>query len=60
MISGIVTGILLASFIGIAAWAWSSRQRARFDDAARLPFDEPAGAGRTAVPHEGDDAEGRP
>ena len=42
MISGIVSGVLLVSFIGIAAWAWSSRQRERFDEAARLPLrDEP-------------------
>ena len=38
MISGIVTGILLASFLGITAWAYSSRNRARFDDAASLPL----------------------
>jgi len=42
MISGIVTGVLLASFLGITVWAWSSRQRERFDDAAQLPLrDEP-------------------
>ena len=51
MISGIVTGLLLAAFVGIAAWAWSSRQRARFDEAARLPLDDD-------VPN--DDARGRP
>jgi cytochrome c oxidase cbb3-type subunit 4 len=28
----------LALFIGIFAWTWSSRRRAAFDEAARLPF----------------------
>ena len=40
MISGIVTAILLASFVGIGAWAWSARQRERFEEAARLPLDD--------------------
>jgi len=42
MISGVVTAVLLIAFVGITAWAWSSRQRERFDDAAQLPLrDEP-------------------
>ena len=42
MISGIITGVLLASFLGITVWAYSARQRERFDDAAQLPLrDEP-------------------
>ena len=40
MISGIVTAILLASYAGITAWAWSSRQRERFNEASRLPLDD--------------------
>lgn len=28
----------LVSFLGIVVWAWSARNRARFDEAARLPF----------------------
>jgi cytochrome c oxidase cbb3-type subunit 4 len=28
----------LVLFIGIWAWTWSSRRRAAFDEAARLPF----------------------
>ncbi|MCU0869123.1 MAG: CcoQ/FixQ family Cbb3-type cytochrome c oxidase assembly chaperone [Burkholderiales bacterium] len=31
--------VSLALFGGIAAWAWSARNRARFDEAARLPFE---------------------
>ena len=27
------------SFLAIVAWAWSARNRERFEDAARLPFD---------------------
>ncbi len=38
MISGVVTAVLLIAFAGITAWAWSSRQRERFDDAAQLPL----------------------
>ena len=38
MISGVLTAVLLVAFLGIAAWAWSARTRARFDDAAQLPL----------------------
>jgi cytochrome c oxidase cbb3-type subunit 4 len=27
-------------FIAVAAWAWSARNRNRFDEAAYLPFEE--------------------
>lgn len=40
MISGIITAVLMASFIGVTLWAWSSRNRARFEEAARLPLVE--------------------
>jgi cytochrome c oxidase cbb3-type subunit 4 len=34
----------LVLFVGICAWTWSSRRRAAFDEAARLPFlDEATG-----------------
>jgi len=34
----------LALFLGIWVWSWSSRRRAAFDEAARLPFaDDDAG-----------------
>ena len=42
MISGIVTAVLLAAFLGITYWAYSSRQRARFDAAAQLPLRDDA------------------
>jgi cytochrome c oxidase cbb3-type subunit IV len=38
MISGLVTGLLLLAFLGIAVWAWSARTQPRFDDAAQLPL----------------------
>ncbi|MCT9811662.1 cbb3-type cytochrome c oxidase subunit 3 [Acidovorax sp. Be4] len=30
----------LACFVGIWWWAYSSRNQARFDEAARLPFEQ--------------------
>jgi len=42
MISGIVTAVLFVAFLAIAAWAWSSRNRERFADAASLPLREDA------------------
>jgi cytochrome c oxidase cbb3-type subunit IV len=36
----VVTVVSFAVFVGIVLWAYGSRRRARFDDAARLPFIE--------------------
>ena len=36
----IVTIISLIVFVGIVCWAFSNRQRARFEEAANLPFAE--------------------
>lgn len=36
----IVTVLAFVVFIGIVVWAWSSRNRARFDEAANLPFEQ--------------------
>ncbi len=38
LLRSIVTVVAFVVFIGIVIWAWSSRNRARFDEAARLPF----------------------
>jgi cytochrome c oxidase cbb3-type subunit IV len=38
-----VTVLSFAAFIGVFVWAWSRRNKSRFDEAARLPF---AGDGR--------------
>jgi cytochrome c oxidase cbb3-type subunit 4 len=35
---GISTIFALIAFIGICAWAYSSRRKKEFDDAANLPF----------------------
>jgi cytochrome c oxidase cbb3-type subunit 4 len=34
-----VTVVSLLAFLAIVAWAWSRRNRAHFDEAARLPFE---------------------
>jgi cytochrome c oxidase cbb3-type subunit 4 len=39
-IRSVITVAALITFLGIVAWAWSSRRRADFDAAARLPLDE--------------------
>ena len=36
----IVTVLSLVTFVGIWAWAWSKKNRARFEEAARLPFQD--------------------
>jgi len=33
------TLICFATFVGIWVWAWAGRNRARFDEAAQIPFD---------------------
>ena len=38
MISGIVTAILLLTFVGGWIWAWSPKRKQAFDEAARLPL----------------------
>ncbi len=35
-----MTVLAMIAFLGIVAWAYSSRRRADFDAAARLPFEE--------------------
>jgi cytochrome c oxidase cbb3-type subunit 4 len=45
-----ITVVAFLLFVGILLWAWSGRQRARFDEAARIPFDDdelPRGPGAT-------------
>ena len=42
MISGIVTAVLLVAFLAGTTWAYSSRRKAEFDAAARLPLEEEA------------------
>lgn len=42
MIAGVVTAFSFSAFLSVCAWAWSRRNRARFEQAAQLPLsDEP-------------------
>ena len=34
----IITALSLLAFVGIVFWAYSSRRKAQFDEAANLPF----------------------
>lgn len=34
------TVVMFVVFLGIVFWAWSSKTRQRFDEAAQLPFTE--------------------
>jgi len=36
----VATLIAFGTFLGIAAWAYSRSNRERFDEAARLPFEQ--------------------
>jgi cytochrome c oxidase cbb3-type subunit 4 len=43
--------VILVTFIGIVLWAYSSKRKSAFDEAARLPFDddEPGGRNRPSA-----------
>ena len=41
LIRGLITLLLLISFLAIVAYAWSGKNKARFDEAAQLPLNEP-------------------
>ena len=45
-----ITVVAFIAFLGIVAWAWSSRRRADFDAAARLPLEEDDDAGNRGHP----------
>lgn len=38
MLNGIITAACLFAFIGVVIWAYSSKQKARFEEASKLPF----------------------
>ena len=40
LLRSIVTVVAFVVFIGIVFWAWSRRNKERFDEAARLPFEQ--------------------
>ena len=37
---GLLTLAVMLAFIGVVAWAWSSRRKADFDEMAQMPFRE--------------------
>ena len=44
---GLGTAVVLIAFVGPILWAFSSRRKSEFDEAANLPFaDEPDAAAR--------------
>lgn len=46
LLQGLLTILLMVLFVGIVFWAYSSRQKKRFDEASMLPFaDEEKGRG---------------
>jgi len=43
--------VVLITFLGIVAWAYSGKRKSSFDEAARLPFDDaPPGDHRNSEP----------
>lgn len=39
-IQGIITVVVMITFVGIFAWAYSSRRKKQFDEAANLIFSD--------------------
>ena len=37
---GVITVLIMLSFIGIWVWAWSPHHREKFSELARMPLDE--------------------
>ena len=40
LLRSIVTVVAFVVFIGIVIWAWSRKNQSRFEEAARLPFEQ--------------------
>ena len=40
LIRGVITAVLLVSFVSLVVWAWSARRVSAFDAAARAPLEE--------------------
>lgn len=39
-VRGLITLAVMLAFIGVVAWAWSSRRKKDFDEMAQMPFRE--------------------
>ncbi len=48
---GVYTVLMLVIFIGICAWAWSSKRKKAFHDAANLPFADEAPEKKQGLPN---------
>lgn len=46
------TIVVMITFLGIVAWAYSSRRKSDFDEAARLPFDDEPGVDKNKTASE--------
>jgi cytochrome c oxidase cbb3-type subunit 4 len=53
-VRGLVLIAVLIGFLGIWAWAWSSKRKPAFRDASRLPLEDD----RAAVPLAGNEKDG--
>jgi len=40
LFQSIWTIVIMVTFLGIVVWAYSSKRKADFDEAARLPFED--------------------
>ncbi len=52
LIQSIWSIVILVTFLGIVVWAFSSKRKADFDEAARLPFDDEADTGKNKTASE--------
>ncbi len=48
LLRGAIIVLLIVLFTGLVIWLWFIADRRRFDEAARLPLDDDAAAGRAA------------
>ena len=53
-LSGVVTAVLIVLFVGVCIWAYSSRRRAQFDEAARMPLEEGDAPPRSSASRRGE------
>ena len=52
LLQSIWTIVVLVLFIGIVVWAWSGKRKARFDEAANIPFTEDDNTSVNKTPEE--------
>jgi cytochrome c oxidase cbb3-type subunit 4 len=39
-VRGLLTLVLMIAFVGVVIWAWSSKRKKDFEEAARLPLED--------------------